>query len=428
MSEPVSLLPPNATPLDLAHELTDAARSPDTSVVRKVKDALLCEARFLGVLAWEHSVDFWLPEWAEDKQRFVVDQWDRYEQLKTTPEGFKRFYALVGAKLLKITSPPQHVFAGRNWTTAERQRYLAQFQQIRIYPKVPVQEFRRGFFVASVYRSRAYVGHVAPTAYRVTIDTHVREARLYDPTTGLETVLTRREMVKAAIPGGTVYDFEDIVLPKRRFGFYVGDTVGNFKGTTHFLNADDAPQRVIRTEIQRPGGVAVSRPQWSSVVPDARLISIYPDLIRERFFDRGPFLDGRTSTGKRTAFYGARDYAWKHVYERFYVYDRTRDKGVTAGEPGSYVGRARLGMTPYTAIMKVEIRGKRRRTEFVDRPGQYLTRDPIKIPLERALAAARACKAGRDTIWHETKTRRPRRFGDHIRFGDRIIFGEKVEA
>jgi hypothetical protein len=310
----------------------------------------------------------------------------------------------------------------RGWTEAERLAYLAQFQQIRIYPKVPVREFQRGMFVASAARSKAFVGEVAPTAYRITIDTVVREARLYDPETDQETVLTRRETVRDVVHVGQVYEFEDIVLPARRNGFYVGDHLDGKR----FLGVDNAPERVIRTEIERPYGAAISRPQWSSVVPTARLISIYPDLVRERFSDRGCFI-GRASTGLRTAIYPRRDKAWQHVYERFYLYDRQRDRGVTAGEPGCYVGHARLGMMPFTAEMKVEIRGKRRRGEFTDLPGQYLTPN-IRTTLDRALEATRACKAARDTIYLQTQTRRSRRFGDRMMFGGRLVFGTKVET
>lgn len=424
MTEPASLLPQNATPWETAHELTDARRwvDLDPSVITKVKDALQCDARFLGVLGWERSVDLWYDDWPEAKKRHVVDRWFEYERLKGTVEGFRRFYSLVGAKLRKATLHPQMAYPRRGWSDDERARYLAQFQQIRIYPKVPVREFQRGFFVASAERSKAFVGHVAPTAYDITIDTVVREARLYDPLTDEETVLTRRQIVRDVVHVGKVYVYEDIVLPARRQGLYVGDHLDG----SNFLNRDDAPERTIRTEIQRPYGVAVSRPQWSSVVPNARLISILPDLVRERFHDAGHFI-GRASTGKRTAIYPGRDTAWRHVYEKFYVYDRKRDKGITAGEPGCYVGHARLGMMPYTAELKVEIRGRRRPFEFVNLPGQFLTPDN-RTGLDRTLDATRAAKAARDTIYLQTQTRRVRRFGDRLLFGDRIRFGEKVEA
>ena len=424
MAEPVSLLP-DPTPWELSHELTDAKRWSllDPQWIVQQTDPMTCDPSMLPVIAWGRSVDLWYEDWSLEKRRYVAANWYAYERLKGKAEGFRRFYSLVGVKLLKVTAPPQGVYPKRGWTDEERQRYLAQFQQIRIYPKVPVREFQRGFFVASAARSKAFVGRVAPTAHKVTIDTVVREARLYDPTTGQETGLTRREVVSQTVHFGQAYRFEDIILPAKDGGFYVGDHLRN-----RYLRGERAPERVIRTEIQRPYGVAVSRPQWSSVVPNGRLISIKPDLIRERFQDRGAFI-GRASTGKRTAIYPKRDKAWQHVYERFYLYDRARDKGVSAGERGSYVGRCYLGMTPYTARMKVEIRGKRKTQEFrVGRPpGLYLKAEDRKI-LDRALEATRAAKSLRDTIFLQTQTRRNRRFGDRMTFGDRIIFGAKVET
>lgn len=429
MPDAINLLPSNQTPFERSHEDTDAARLQlvDAEEVIAVKDAMLCDARFLPLLGWERNVDLWYPDWGEEKKRHVAHNWYRYERLKGTPLGFKRFYSLVNVKLRAITSPPQGAYARAAWTDAQRLAWLNQFQQIRIYPYVPVTEFARGFFASSIARSLAYVGHVAPTAYRVTIDTVSREARLYEPRTNIETVLTRREMVREVAHVGSVYDFEDIVLPEKRLGFYVGDFVGTHKGGEHYVGEDNAPDRVIRTEIARPYNVAVTHPQWTSHVPDARrLVTIKPDLVRNRFLDSGFFL-GHSSTGLRSEVYPKRDVAWQHIYEKFYLFDINRDYAVGAGQPGSYLGHARLGMTPYTAEMKVEIRGKRHSYEFAEYPGKFLTPE-YREPLDRALDATRACKAARDTIFLDTTTRRPRQFGDWMRFGDAIELGSKVEA
>lgn len=424
MIDAVSLLPSNATAWETAHELTDAARFAliDPDHIRRQKDPLLCEPAVLPLLAWERSVDLWHDDWALAKKRDVVDRWSDYERLKGTPEGHRRFQALVGSEIRRVIRPPQTLYARRGWNEPERIAYLAQFQQIRIYPRVPVREFQRGFFVASPARSRAFVGREAPTAYRETIDAFLREARLFDPATATETALTRRQIVREVTHVGTVYQFEDIVLPARRRGLYVGDHLDGRR----FLNADDANERVVRTEIARPNQVAVSRPQYSAVVPSGRLISIEPDLIRDRFVDDGPFF-GRASTGLRSVMYCKRDLAWRHVYERFHLYDRRRDKGITAGEPGLYVGRARLGMAPYTAEIKVAIRGRRLRHEFANFSGGYLTR-PDRTPLLRAIEAARVGKSARDTIRLDTLTRRKLRFGNRITFGDHHRFGAKLEA
>ena len=156
MTEPVTVID-DPTPWERAHDLTDAKRylSIDPSVITKVKDALLCDEIFLMVLGWERSADLWFDDWGIEKRRYVVDKWFEFERLKGTPEGFRRFYELVGAKLLKVTSPPQMLYARAGWTQAERDAYLRQFQQIRIYPKVPVREFQRGFFASSLERSKA---------------------------------------------------------------------------------------------------------------------------------------------------------------------------------------------------------------------------------------------------------------------------------
>lgn len=427
MTDVVSLLPSNATPWETAHELTDAARwaEIDPEVIVRTKDALACEPQFLALLGWERSVDLWFDDWSIEKKRYVVDKWFEFERLKGTPEGYRRFYRLAGARLVNATLPPQGIHARRGMTPEQRAAYLAQFQQIRIYPKVPAREFQRGFFPSRRERSCAYVGHVAPTQYRVTIDTVVREARLYDPDTGVETALTRREMVRVEVERGTAYDFEDIVIPARRTGFYAGQHLDGRR----FLNRDDAPERTIRAAIERPYGVALTRPQWSSVVPNAHLISVHPDLVRETWHEpaaRAAFL-GRAATGRRSAIFCSRDTAWRHVYERFHIYDAERDRGVTAGEPGWYVGRSRLGMIPFTAEMKVEVRGRIRPWEFAGFVGGHVSHER-RAPLERALEATRAVKAARDTIFLNTVTRRRRRIGDTFIIGDGVKLGALVEA
>jgi phage tail P2-like protein len=422
MTDAINLLPSNQTAYERSHEDVDAGRNLDPDRIRRVKDALLCDERFLPVLAWERGVDLWYDDWSIEKKRYVTDQWFFFERLKGTPEGFRRFYNLVGAKVLKIFSPPQESFSRAAWTDEERARWLSQFQQIRIYPYVPVTEFAKGFFASSMQRSKAFVGHVWPTAYRVTIDTVWRQARLYEPRTGEETQLTRREIVRSVVHVGQVYEFEDIVLPAKKFGLYVGDHIRN-----KYIGADNAPERVIRTEIVRPYNVAVSRPQWTSYAPDARkLVSIKPELVRNRFHDDGPFL-GHTSTGLHSAIYPRREKAWQHVYERFYLFDYERDSAVVAGQPGSYLGHARLSMKAFSAEIKLEIRGKRRRFEFTDVVGKYLTPEN-REPLNRALAATRACKDARSTIYLDTRTRRPREFGDRMLFGDEIPFASTVET
>lgn len=424
MTEASSLLPQNATPWETAHELTDATRwaALDPSVITKVKDALQCDGRFLGVLGWERSVDLWFDDWSEEKKRHVVDRWFEYERLKGTVEGFRRAFALVGGELKAATLPPQGAWASEEWTEEERQRYLAQFQQVRIYPKVPVLEFQDGFFASTNEQSTAFADHVFATAYDVTLDTTIREARLYDPVTDAEAVLTRREVASEIVHVGTVYDFEDILLPAVADGLFDGDHLDD----SRYLTLEDATDRVIRAEIRRPYGVALSRPQWSSVVPNARLITIMPDLVRERFDDAGAFLDGAWS-GDFADIYAEPDVAWQHVYERFYLYDRSRDHGVTAGDEGCFADHAILGMTPFTAELKVEMPGQRKHWEFADFPEGFAT-DEDRTVLDRCLEATRAFKAARDTIYLDTKTRRARRFGDRVKFGDRVRFGDTVEA
>ena len=423
MAEPVALLPQNAKSWELAHEITDALRWDliDPQWIVRQTEPMTCDPAVLPVIAWERSVDLWYDDWSLERKRHVAANWYAYERLKGKVEGYRQFFALVGSTLKSVTAPLQEIFPEPGWTDAEREAFLAQFCQIRIYPLVPVIEFNDGLFLAAEAFSDAFVNDVAPTPYSVTIDTVVREARLFDPRTAQETALTRREMVEQTVHFGQAYQFEDVILPAVRDGLYVND----YLDQTRFLAVDDAPERIIRAAIERPYEVAVSSPQWSTVVPDGKLISIRPDLIREPFDDVGPFLDAM-EVGLGEGCYLSADLAWQHIYERFYLYDRERDRDLPAGEGGSYVGHAQLGIPPFTADLKVEVLGQRDPDEFADYPDGYLIPDDL-TRLERTLEATRACMSDRDTIYLITQTRRERRFGDFMTFGEPIIFGEFVE-
>lgn len=72
MSTPASLLPPNATLLELALEVTAAARLEALPVpLRALWSVADCPAALLPTLAWGLSVDVWDPLWGATRQRAV---------------------------------------------------------------------------------------------------------------------------------------------------------------------------------------------------------------------------------------------------------------------------------------------------------------------------------------------------------------------
>jgi phage tail P2-like protein len=67
-----SLLPPNATPQEIALAETVARISDVPVLVRQSHDPATCPAQLLPWLAWAYSVDEWDPTWSEAEKRGVI--------------------------------------------------------------------------------------------------------------------------------------------------------------------------------------------------------------------------------------------------------------------------------------------------------------------------------------------------------------------
>lgn len=93
MSE--SLLPPNATELELAAEGAVGDRIEAVPVpIATVGDAMLCPAGVLPFLAWARSVDVYDPSWSEATRRDVTAQAMAVHRIKGTPASV---LAAIGA-------------------------------------------------------------------------------------------------------------------------------------------------------------------------------------------------------------------------------------------------------------------------------------------------------------------------------------------
>ncbi len=95
----MSLLPPNATPLERALEAHFAARA-EALPVEAPRDAWIperCPEALLPWLAWALSVDRWDADWTPDIKRAVIDAAWSDHQRKGTVGAVKRALRDVGA-------------------------------------------------------------------------------------------------------------------------------------------------------------------------------------------------------------------------------------------------------------------------------------------------------------------------------------------
>ncbi|MGS4945207.1 phage tail protein I, partial [Meridianimarinicoccus sp. RP-17] len=68
----LSLLPPNATPVERGFEAAGARITALPVPVRDTWNPATCPATLLPWLAWALSVDNWDPTWTEGQQRAVI--------------------------------------------------------------------------------------------------------------------------------------------------------------------------------------------------------------------------------------------------------------------------------------------------------------------------------------------------------------------
>lgn len=90
-----SLLPPNATPLELALSRA-AAMSHQPEHIATLWNPLRCPVAVLPWLAWAMSVDEWDDRWPEARQREAVQQAARLHRRKGTPWAIKRALQVHG--------------------------------------------------------------------------------------------------------------------------------------------------------------------------------------------------------------------------------------------------------------------------------------------------------------------------------------------
>ena len=100
---PTSLLPPNATPLELAMEA--ALRQPIDIPIRKLWSAADCPVDLLPYLAWALGVEEWDSDWPEAVKRTAVTEAFRIHREKGTLAGLKRLLRNAGANYEYIERP-----------------------------------------------------------------------------------------------------------------------------------------------------------------------------------------------------------------------------------------------------------------------------------------------------------------------------------
>lgn len=92
-----SLLPPNATPQEIALDETTARIGAVPVPIKTLWNPETCPVDLLPWLAWALSVDYWDPTWSEETKRAVVAESMEYHRRKGTPWAVEHALLRAGA-------------------------------------------------------------------------------------------------------------------------------------------------------------------------------------------------------------------------------------------------------------------------------------------------------------------------------------------
>ncbi len=373
-----SLLPPNATPYELAMEGA-TARVGDVPVpVDRLALPDRCPSEALPWLAWAEDVPVWDPSWSDAVKRGAIRASRRLHQRQGTIGGLKALARWAGATILKTVTPPAKKFLAPSLGTDARNALVALLPQLRITPhrepghRAPRAVFFRGDYLGACYPHRS-----------------TAEAR---------------SMPTAAIEGRGGVEPCTVTLAGRvatvaRYG--VAGQKSYLGGFARLLVPSTAPARLYHLSLSEPYADEAGALRRTAARPSSSALTVRPDRLPVPGKARGLFV-GRQLHGcaQRT---GAGD----RMVDRVYVVDQALSAGAMAA--ACYIGGV-LGMAPHTGILQVQIRGSRPTQRVRGFVRGYLGR-ASQAKLEAVRAALAWGKRGSDKLAMDTVTLRPIRAG-----------------
>lgn len=324
-----SLLPNNETTWEGVLSSTSAEMGGvDAAAIIRAFDPFACAAALLPWLAHALSLDFWSDDWSESKKRRVISRAIELHFLKGTEPGLRAYVALAEAIVLKVETAPRAIYSGQALSVAERERWLAQMPQIRIWRARETRiATRKLFYGGQMHHAFLNTGFAQPS----TAGQRLRRRCRYI-VAGQETETPVYEE-----PGG----FQVRIRSARgRRAFGQG-------GARRFLLPSTAAQRII--SITASGEPA---PWRSPVAPSRRLVNAEPDRIVTA---GARHLRVFGSDRPQRRFY-QRSAAWRSIYLRYAVFDGAH---VQRRSPAQFMGVGRFGFPAHVAFVTVSIPGHR---------------------------------------------------------------------
>lgn len=306
------------------------------------------------------------------------------QRLRGTPAGLKQEALEAGGLVRRIIAPPNKTFLSASPTVSERNAWLSQHPELRMYPRrVPGQKevaMTQGDFVGACFIGKSTA--LIRSRLRVTLVKDKVETEL--ETVSFELANLQKQFVN------------EVVIPGQRgFASFLGQSL-------RFVSRTDANlRRIILNQVDlyhEP----TAQMSLKTIPVGYEAINSEAEAISE--IRQAPA--SATLLG-RFARFSLRMQSELAQYYRIKLFDPSVP--VVKARAASHLGYSRLTMPPHCAHVEVAFFGKRDLTmgRFVGRPVARGNRDP----LNKLLNAMRLAARGSDSITINTKIFKPAKFG-----------------
>lgn len=386
-----------------AVSLANAERRPVApSGLADLWDPARAPAAALPHLAGMHGVSVWRADWSEGRKRQVISQTLDLKSRRGTIPCFEGHLGFLDATLLQVIAPPSRAIALQSQTPAERQAWLAQFPQLRVY-RFQKRARLGGVMTPGPWRSAAltvqdsqasrYVGQRA-----VVIDQGVESAAV----------------VLAAKGQDPFSQTLTISLPSYGRRCVLGPASARFLVPMTSRAGDQI--FMFRAALGGP----------DTVRPGLRAIDIAPERGADPLIGLAAVCAGQALVGPFRFLRTSR--AREAVYDAIRLFEPSRVKaGKVQRRAGLTAGFSRLGQPAFHLELSVDLsvrRAKARRLPNL--PGFVQAYDPTRV--EEAMAAIRAAKLGRDKVQIRTALHRRITAGDAVPLNGTVRLGQIIRS
>jgi len=431
------LLPASQTPLEGA--LVQAGNVPaatDDGIreVGTLYDAEKLKADWLPWLAWSQDAIYWSADADESVRRNILRQSWWLHRIAGTPESYRRVARQANFDVISEIRPPDKLFLSAPLSAAQRNAWLRQFPQLRVYP------FRRRGTAVGSHCSRSYLGDNAGAAAWPALTGAA--ARLgqqrYLFRDGTETPLKLAKVVRTMRDGVSV-DAIETRLPGRAGAHTWLGRFARFTASTH------AERRVYTTTVETPYDDTSAAIRITTLSPGANpLTAQYEPIAQTQRRDTlvasgvflscrraiGPDVDAcRAKTGGRgcgfAAGFTARQDAGLRIFRRLYLHEP--NAAPIRRTVASHLDAQRLGMPAYHAQLNVDLRRARTsRAQYAG--GSHIGRHTSDLGADARVNHARGAlaplRAARDRVWLRTAIRGPIVATNQLVCSPRLLAGE----